>query len=361
MGNLCLKYSWDIESFKKRYNEIINILSKEILTEKMEDDYNYELDILELFFDPFEENSKLKMPYLFFNKEKLKNEIINTISKKTNEFQRSIIIESSKTFKTIKTRQINYKYLDKTFPLKDQIELIYKNFSFNEALKKTHITLFDPLSRQCQISSTEEENSFIFYNNKGYIVNKNNETLLDFYNLCHETGHHDEAILTSNRLSIEYDIKHNYKIWLYIEVYSIFYELLSIYFSNKEKIINEDEKNNLFNDVFNSYINGIDKYLLGLRVFYKNKITPIDSLILRFSNGFEKNNSSIYYYSYLIAVNLFEQFLKDEEKALYNLNYLINNITPKNEIKILNYTDTNPEDLTPVLNHINQFKIKKNS
>lgn len=361
MDNLYLKYSWDIESFKKRYNEIINILSKEILTEKMEDDYNYELDILELIFNTFEEDSKLKMPYLFLNKEKLKKEVTSIISKKTNEFQRSIIIESSKTFKTIRTIPIDYKALNKSISLKEQMELIYKNLSFNQALKKAHIMLFDPSSRQYQIFNTRDENHFIFHNNKGYIANKNNEFLLDFCNLCHEIGHYDEVISTNNRLSMEYDIKHNYKIWLYIEVYSIFYELLSIHFLSKEKIINEDEKNNLFNEVFDSCINGIDQYLLGLSIFYENKISLFQSLFLRFSNGFEKNNSSIYYYSYLIATNLFEQFLKDEEKALYNLNYLVNNITPKNEIKILNYTDTNPEDLTPVLNHINEFKIKKNS
>lgn len=238
MDNIVINYSWDMDFFKKEYNKIINILSKETLTEKQVDEYNYELDVLELIFNTIEENSCSKLPYLFFRKEEIKDEVKRTIFKKTNNFQRNIIIESSKIFKSMKTDSINYKYLEKSLPLSVQIELIYKFFGFTEDLKRAHATLFNPLSRQYQIFNAKEKNAFIFYNNTGYIANKNNQTLYDFCNLCHETGHYDEVIITNNRLAFEYDKKHNHKIWLYVEVYSIFYELISVYYLNKEKIIN---------------------------------------------------------------------------------------------------------------------------
>lgn len=67
----------------------------------------------------------------------------------------------------------------------------------------------------------------------------------------------------------------------------------------------------------------------------------------------------MYYYSYLIAVSLFEKYIIDEEKAFYSLNYLVNNITPNNESKVLKYCDIDLFNLREVKNHIN--KIKRNS
>lgn len=361
MNDIIEKYSWDIDSFKRRYDEVMKILLEETLTKKKENEYNCELDTLELLLNTINDDNSISLPYLFLKTEKINDEIKKIISKKSNNFQRSIIIESSKVFRGVKTNLIDYKSLEKSIPLQTQMKLIIENFNFKSKLKSEHIKLLNSASKQLQFFRNKDENSFVFYNNIGYIANKNNETLSDFCNLCHEIGHYDEVLETNNRLSIEYDIKHNYRIWLYVEVYSLFYELLSVHFLNKEKLIDENEKSNIFNDIFDSCINQIDQYLLGLNIFYKNKPSLYQLAKLRFSKGFENSNRSLYYYSYLIAVNLFEQFLKDEQRALYNLNYLVNNITPENEKQVLNYTDTNPEDLSSVLSHIKMFTKTRNN
>ena len=122
----------------------------------------------------------------------------------------------------------------------------------------------------------------------------------------------------------------------YTEIYSIFYELLSVIILYNEEYINDYESSVLLDYIKDVNTYNIEYFLLAMDYVCNNKnvdINPIRTLTNRLSD------LSMYYYSYIIAKELFKQYLNDKEKAFYNLNYLIKNITPNNEKKVLKYCD----------------------
>lgn len=68
---------------------------------------------------------------------------------------------------------------------------------------------------------------------------------------------------------------------------------------------------------------------------------------------------SLYYYSFLIACILYQQYQIDPEKTIYNLNYIVRNITPGNEEKILKKVKANPMNLDKISEYTKKLKIRR--
>ncbi len=215
--------------------------------------------------------------------------------------------------------------------------------------------MFNSANHQLCISSIND-NYFAPTNNEYYIKVKNNNVLSDYIALSHEIGHLDEYILTNNRISKSMVLNDKYKINNYEEVYSLFYELISVYNLYKDKYITKMQMSYYLNEIKEVNTLDIEYYILCL-----DCINGIYNDNFKYVKLLKTNiqDISMYYYSYLIAVSLFEKYIIDEEKAFYSLNYLVNNITPNNESKVLKYCDIDLFNLREVKNHIN--KIKRNS
>lgn len=344
------KYKFDKKKLIKDFFDLKKEINQSNIDEVLIGNY-YLLSIKEILFRDFFPN---KLPYFFTSDKKLKNNVTDTIRAYSTKFQNDIIKKSVDEL-NISEQIIFDDIIEKEISLKNQFFLINKNFSKENSLKEAHNDMFNSANHQLCISSIND-NYFVPTNNEYYIKVKNNNVLSDYIALSHEIGHLDEYILTNNRISKSMVLNDKYKINNYEEVYSLFYELISVYNLYKDKYITEAQMSYYLNEIKDVNTLDIEYYILCLD--YLNGIYNDNFKYVKLLKT-NIQDISMYYYSYLIAVSLFEKYIKDEEKAFYSLNYLVNNITPNNESKVLKYCDIDLFNLREVKNHIN--KIKRNS
>lgn len=344
------KYKFDKKKLIKDFFDLKKEINQGNIDEVLIGNY-YLLSIKEILFRDFFPN---KLPYFFTSDKKLKNNVTDTIRAYSTKFQNDIIKKSVDEL-NISEQIIFDDIIEKEISLKNQFFLINKNFSKENSLKEAHNDMFNSANHQLCISSIND-NYFAPTNNEYYIKVKNNNVLSDYIALSHEIGHLDEYILTNNRISKSMVLNDKYKINNYEEVYSLFYELISVYNLNKDKYITKMQMSYYLNEIKEVNTLDIEYYILCL-----DCINGIYNDNFKYVKLLKTNiqDISMYYYSYLIAVSLFEKYIIDEEKAFYSLNYLVNNITPNNESKVLKYCDIDLFNLREVKNHIN--KIKRNS
>ena len=344
------KYKFDKKKLIKDFFDLKKEIDQSNIEEVLIGNY-YLLAIKEILFRDFFPN---KLPYFFTSYKKLKNNVTDTIRAYSTKFQNDIIKKSVDEL-NISEQIIFDDIIEKEISLKNQFFLINKNFSKENSLKEAHNDMFNSANHQLCISSIND-NYFVPTNNEYYIKVKNNNVLSDYIALSHEIGHLDEYILTNNRISKSMVLNDKYKINNYEEVYSLFYELISVYNLYKDKYITKMQMSYYLNEIKEVNTLDIEYYILCL-----DCINGIYNDNFKYVKLLKTNiqDISMYYYSYLIAVSLFEKYIIDEEKAFYSLNYLVNNITPNNESKVLKYCDIDLFNLREVKNHIN--KIKRNS
>ncbi len=344
------KYKFDKKKLIKDFFDLKKEINQSNIDEVLIGNY-YLLSIKEILFRDFFPN---KLPYFFTSDKKLKNNVTDTIRAYSTKFQNDIIKKSVDEL-NISEQIIFDDIIEKEISLKNQFFLINKNFSKENSLKEAHNDMFNSANHQLCISSIND-NYFAPTNNEYYIKVKNNNVLSDYIALSHEIGHLDEYILTNNRISKSMVLNDKYKINNYEEVYSLFYELISVYNLYKDKYITKLQMSYYLNEIKEVNTLDIEYYILCL-----DCINGIYNDNFKYVKLLKTNiqDISMYYYSYLIAVSLFEKYIIDEEKAFYSLNYLVNNITPNNESKVLKYCDIDLFNLREVKNHIN--KIKRNS
>lgn len=344
------KYKFDKKKLIKDFFDLKKEINQSNIDEVLIGNY-YLLSIKEILFRDFFPN---KLPYFFTSDKKLKNNVTDTIRAYSTKFQNDIIKKSVDEL-NISEQIIFDDIIEKEISLKNQFFLINKNFSKENSLKEAHNDMFNSANHQLCISSIND-NYFAPTNNEYYIKVKNNNVLSDYIALSHEIGHLDEYILTNNRISKSMVLNDKYKINNYEEVYSLFYELISVYNLYKDKYITKMQMSYYLNEIKEVNTLDIEYYILCL-----DCINDIYNDNFKYVKLLKTNiqDISMYYYSYLIAVSLFEKYIIDEEKAFYSLNYLVNNITPNNESKVLKYCDIDLFNLREVKNHIN--KIKRNS
>lgn len=344
------KYKFDKKKLIKDFFDLKKEINQSNIDEVLIGNY-YLLSIKEILFRDFFPN---KLPYFFTSDKKLKNNVTDTIRAYSTKFQNDMIKKSVDEL-NISEQIIFEDIIEKEISLKNQFFLINKNFSKENSLKEAHNDMFNSANHQLCISSIND-NYFAPTNNEYYIKVKNNNVLSDYIALSHEIGHLDEYILTNNRISKSMVLNDKYKINNYEEVYSLFYELISVYNLYKDKYITKMQMSYYLNEIKEVNTLDIEYYILCL-----DCINGIYNDNFKYVKLLKTNiqDISMYYYSYLIAVSLFEKYIIDEEKAFYSLNYLVNNITPNNESKVLKYCDIDLFNLREVKNHIN--KIKRNS
>ena len=355
------KYSWDLKYLKNQKKELEEYIKSSNLNKKEKEKVNYDIENIESMLDNFSIRSYFNFPpYLFVSRNQLINHISEIVDTHLSDFQKATIDETSKYFYDYEAPVVSTSVLKTPLPFENQIDIITKNFSFNKILFEENNQILNHDSRRLHLFSKKRINDFSCFNNSGYISIHNKEDVKSFCCLCHELGHDHEFVLSNNRIDYDYFIKNKKKLFVYREVYSIFYELLSIYFLEKEKIINPKDAIVLYNNTFQCNTEDINKFILAL-IINEEKDMDLRELLCFKRMGILLQDIVLYYYSYLIAANLFEKFLEDKEKALYNLNYLIENITPDNEEKVINYIDANPNDLTKIIKHTSHFIQKRNN
>lgn len=267
-------------------------------------------------------------------------------------FQDDVIINSLDNICYTDYKDICTASLKIPISFNTQKELIYKHFNNVNNHKK----LFDHkegILHTTNLNINETES----LTHKDYICVRNKENVNDFKTLCHEIGHYDERLITNNRLINKKFSENIGKYDNFIEIYSIFYELLSIDILENERIITPHDATCLHNHSLLCKTSQGVFYDFSKYCVENNEIPKEDIKYARKYFTYPSDIST-YYYPFLIAAILYEQNKIDPEKALYNLNYIVNNITPENEEKILNYTDCNPMNTDKIDIYTKRLKTK---
>lgn len=330
-------YKWDKKDLRTQFFKLKDEIKNDnfSLEQTLMQEYYLEAIIEMIETNKFNFNLLDKYPYLLLPNKTLKKTIKDSIKNYSTKYQKDIIKQTSKNI--ISKNEIDIKPLiKKNISVEKQIQFIKNNFSNTTKLSKAHDKLFNPNNHLLKITKKFGEDAFWNVKNNGYISNINNQTIIDFVTLCHEIGHYDEFVITNEAIDKKINAYNKTKLNNYTETYSIFYELLSVIILYNEEYINDYESSVLLDYIKDVNTYNIEYFLLATDYVCNNKnvdINPIRTLTHRLSD------LSMYYYSYIIAKELFKQYLNDKEKAFYNLNYLIKNITPNNEKKVLKYCD----------------------
>lgn len=293
-------------------------------------------------------------PYLLLSNKSIKEHVKSVFNDYLTEFQNDIIKKNIEI--TNINNDLDYTdVLNKFIPLNIQIDLIKKYFSKTPQLTSAHDKLFNPNYNLLNITNIIDDNSFTIIKKNGYITNKNNQTIEGFTSLCHEVGHYDELIVTNGVLDKKIYTYNEFRLMNYSEIYSIFYELISILLLKENGYLNDEEFLSCL-----EFIRETNTYNIEYLLFSKSILTnPKNINDIRFLKC-DLIDLSMYYYSYIIAITLFEKYLIDPEKTDYQINYLIKNISPNNERKLLKYCDIDIYNSEKIKNHIEKVK-KKNS
>ena len=167
-----------------------------------------------------------------------------------------------------------------------------------------------------------------------YIIMSPFENIVDVQTLAHEFIH----VYFNNDLKY-YSLKDykNYFVNNNYEVYSIFIELLVLDYLREIRMPKNDIDNAL----------KIHNYeLIGVLKEY-NDITVENFSI----NDYRK--AELYSYGYVLAYHFYDQYLKDKEKAKYNIKEFMKNLTKHDKVYLLNHYGLNQNDV------INPQKLTK--
>lgn len=342
-------YKWDK---KDLINQFFN-LKKEMKnnnfsSEQIAMQEFYLNNILEML----EPTNPFSYPYLLLSNKSIKEHVKSVFNDYLTKFQNDIIKKNIE----ITNINSNLDYTDvlkKFIPLNIQIDLIKKYFSKTPQLTSAHDKLFNPNYNLLNITNIIDDNSFTIIKKNGYITNKNNQTIEGFTSLCHEVGHYDELIVTNGVLDKKIYAYNEFNLMNYYEIYSIFYELISILLLKENGYLNNEEFLSCL-----EFVRKTNTYNIEYFSFSKSILTnPKNINDIRFLKC-NLIDLSMYYYSYIIAITLFEKYLIDPEKTDYQINYLIKNISPNNEKKILKYCDIDIYNSEKIKNHIEKVKKK---
>ncbi len=229
--------------------------------------------------------------------------------------------------------------------INDQKELILNNFIIPNKTKNEINKLFNYKYNKLHITHQRNRNCiYPLFNGECYLSCTNKNDIKGFISLCHEIGHYYEHYYTNNRIN-KLVFLQDENIYNYKEVTSIFFELISIKILIDNNLINANQVINTLKEIKDDYFSNPTIWLLFDEIKKTKKLSNKDFNKLKNDYG-ELYDATIYSYSYIIAVNLFEQYLINEKEGFEHLNYIINNILETNEEYILEncnitYKDTN--------------------
>lgn len=347
-------FSWDFKTLKKEKSEIKKAIKNDI---HVSDETFFNEASLISMLNHNKSKLNIMLPYLFSSRKEIMCDIENKINTYFSPIQKNIITHTHKEISNIKTKDSDgVRILSKPFTIEEQIEFIKKHLSFNnQILLDGYTTMFNPDNHKLNIVDIPNKNCYFAYK-QGFINNTNTEDLHSLLALTHEIGHYNEGLLTNNDfISLEIQSLNGYD-----EISSILYEFITVHELQKNNIINKLEARDLYNYIFDVYNPDISKIILFFMIYDDPYISFRELLHLKTYNPREIISDAHYFYSYIIALKLFYQYLTDKEKCFYNLNYLYENLMPENEEQVLNFIDANPEDLSYVKKHINKFKKRDN-
>lgn len=300
------------EAYKKlKSDEIINVSEIEGLY--------WDINVINLILS---NNNFTKLSSLLTkNKDKLNN-FYDKINYETSEFQRKYV-------ETIHDIYVDNEYdydssiLKGYLSFKDRINLIYKLFSFDDASRKMCNLVFDYQNNILSLNN-KKQNCIFYLNNNTIIKSRKKDDIESFLILAHELGHYYEFLVKEKK---DKDIKYN----SYTEIFSLFFELLSIDLLKDENMITENERKDLLYNTYDMNLCSIKDYLF---LTTQTNFNLKDKLYIK-RLRYDELDSFEYFYSFAIATDLYFKYKDDKANTLKILNNIANNLDINNEEEFL--------------------------
>lgn len=323
------KYYWD----KKELLREFNMLKKLLNNSSVSDDEKKKIQTKLMMLLDMNECSKVLKRCIrnlrifncdvFFNIDSASNEIKNNITKLQDDIMRT-------HFDLFYNSNINNTYPNayKKF-LPENLKIFFEKEVFLSAKGKEED--FKRMA-ECKnhflcLDKHLESGYFFPYDKKSFILSNGKNNVKSFITLSHELGHYLEFCFN------DFFIKPNNKSKLYEEVSSLLLEHISLDILRKHGIIDAREKTDIQKQIMHVNTSPAEDYYLIRSIINDSGPTDIDRIRVHFYNDVVENLT--YYYSYIMAVNLYYQYLEDPNMANKNLRKLLINYSDENELELL--------------------------
>ena len=277
---------------------------------------------------------------LIKNKDKI-NYFHNKIYYETSLFQRKYVKNIHDIY-IDNEHQYDSSILKAYLPFKDKINLIYKLFSFDITSRRMCNLVFDYRNNILDLNN-KKENCIFYLTNKSIIKARKKDDIESFLILAHELGHYYEFLVNKNSND---DVRYN----SYTEIFSLFFELLSIDLLKDEKIITENERKDLLYIIFDTNLCNIKDYLF---LMTETNFNLKDKIYIK-KLKFDEIECFEYFYSFPIATDLYLKYKNNKNNVLKILNDITNNLDVNLEEEFLKYhdIDTNGDSLKTFLKQL---------
>ena len=255
------------------------------------------------------------------NKDKL-NYFYTKIYEETSEFQRRFAINIHDIY-IDNEQQYDSSILKGYLSFKDKVNLIYKLFSFNDTARKMCNLVFDYQNNILDLNNKNQNCTFCL-SDKKIIKARKKDDIESFLVLAHELGHYYEFLIKEKE-------QNNFEYNSYTEIFSLFFELLSIDLLKDEKIITEKERINLLYNTYDMNLCNIKDYLF---LTTQTNFNLRDKLYIK-RLRYDELDSFEYFYSFAIATDLYFKYKDNKANTLKILNNIANNLDINNEEEFL--------------------------
>lgn len=347
------EYKWDIKELIKEYKFVIENLKSRNITNEEHAIFKAKLNALNDIIKYYSPISLILGKYNFncydknFNIDNAKEELKLYVT----PFQDEFMTINYEEFLNRDFNKINKEYF-KTY-LPEHLKIDYSKELFLKAGGKQEDfdKMFNPKNHYLHICKYNKGNSFFPYKDDSYILSSGKNNINSFFNLSHELGHYFEYCFNKDFIR-----NINKKNFLYEEISSLLFEHIALDILKSHEIINDELFLTIQTNIMSINTESIYNYFLLKTIINDPKPTFIDKLKLHtLSNTI---SDSVYYFSYIIAINFYYQYLVDNKSAIKNLKHLLLDFDYKKETALLEECDI---DLSGNVLRKHLDKLKKNS
>ncbi len=347
------KYTWDYKKLKNELKEISIRLMLEDIPEqekiKLENKLETILEMKKYLSIP--ETILKKIKFTDYDKDFDIDDAKETINSYITPFQEELMKEYYEEFLNRDFGYVSKKDLKTCLPR--NLKLLFSKEIFLEAGGKIEDfkRMCDPKNHFLNLSNYSSRGCFFSYEKDSYIFSSNKNNVYSFCALIHELGHYFEYCF--NDFFINTTDNRNI---LYEEISSLLFEHIGLDTLKKHGIIDDNKKT-----AFQKYIMGentsvADEYFMLKTIINDPNPTFIDKIKVHSYPNTILNTT--YYYSYIIAISLYYQYIDNSKEAINNLKHLLTNFNEENELKLLEESDIDLSGNT-LRKHLD--KLKRNN
>ena len=320
------KYGFNLEQIREKRDKLRFLLFNNVLTIEERETISSSIDACESILKNFEEDEELSLDDL--SKSELLDEVKEFVTEDDYNDESKFVRDNvcSLLSKLICKKDSSFSFTELNLTNEEAVELV--GDMIKSKLGMNHYNIFKNLfiKQKDHIEFSDIFSSSLIFvpsTKEAYSIIHNHSDIAKASDLAHEAGHYFSSTV-SKSIMLDYSVLD--------EVESIFYELLFIDFLIEENI-NRDDAKALFSELITSSIqrayildmefnypmyklNSIRDFKVMANKYDLYNITEIFNSkdLLNWINIYNNENPFMYVYSFLIALEFYEQYKSNRNK-----------------------------------------------